>query len=156
MNTGRYFLGIDPGKAGGVCSLGDTGDILTVSRMPDTESDIADWFASWSQSNCFAVIEKVHSFPGQGVASSFTFGRGYGGLRMALICHGIPFEEVTPRVWQKALGITKRRDSETKGAFKNRLKGKAQELFPSEKVTLATADALLIAEYCRRKMEGIL
>jgi hypothetical protein len=36
---------------------------------------------------------------------------------------------------------------------KNVTKRKAQELFPSLKITHATADALLIAEYLRRKNE---
>ena len=108
------------------------------------------------------MIEKVHSFPGQGVASSFKFGMGFGGLIMALVSSGIPFEFVTPRVWQKAMGITPREKSnrsdftESKTQFKNRLKAKAQQLFPAVRVTLKTSDALLIAEYCRRKHKGIL
>lgn len=32
----------------------------------------------------------------------------------------------------------------------NVTKAKAQELFPKEKVTHATADALLLATYCKR------
>ncbi len=35
--------------------------------------------------------------------------------------------------------------------FKNRLKGFAQQLYPLQKITLATADAFLIAEFGRRK-----
>jgi len=82
--------------------------------------------------------------PGQGVASSFKFGQGYGSLEMALTAAGIPFERVTPQKWQKALGCL------TKGQ-KNVSKRKAQELFPTMKVTHATADALLIAEWGRRQ-----
>jgi hypothetical protein len=33
---------------------------------------------------------------------------------------------------------------------KQRNKAKAEELFPGQRITHATADALLIAEYCRR------
>jgi Holliday junction resolvasome RuvABC endonuclease subunit len=103
-----------------------------------------------------AVIEHVHAMPKQGVSSTFKFGVGYGGLRMALIAASIPFEEVTPRTWQKALGVVVRKKTETKTQFKNRLKAKAQQLFPRESITLKTADALLIAEYCRRKQLGLL
>ena len=62
---------------------------------------------------------------------------------MALTAAGIPFERVRPQQWQKSLGCL------TKGD-KNVTKRKAQELFPMMKVTHATADALLIAEYGRR------
>ena len=78
-----------------------------------------------------------------GVVSSFSFGRGYGNLEMALTAAGIPFERVRPQVWQKALGCM------TKGD-KNVSKRKAQELFPQLKITHATADALLLAEFGRR------
>ena len=46
--------------------------------------------------------------------------------------------------------------TESKTEWKNRLKGMAQQLYPDLKVTLATADALLIATYCKRKHEGTL
>ena len=38
----------------------------------------------------------------------------------------------------------------SKTEWKNKLKAKAQQLFPGEKVTLATCDSLLIAEYGRK------
>jgi hypothetical protein len=91
-----------------------------------------------------AYIELVHSSPQMGVKSAFTFGNGFGHLEMALTAAGIPFERVRPQVWQKALGCL------TKGD-KNVSKRRAQELFPQLKVTHATADALLIAEYGRRQ-----
>jgi hypothetical protein len=81
--------------------------------------------------------------PGQGVSSSFKFGMSYGSLRMALIAHSIPFESVTPQAWQKSLHCLS-------GGDKNRTKARAQQLFPNQKVTHATADSLLIAEYIRR------
>jgi hypothetical protein len=59
---------------------------------------------------------------------------------MALTAAGIPFTRIRPQVWQKKLGCM------TKGN-KNITKQKAQELFPSIKVTHAIADALLIATY---------
>ena len=97
----------------------------------------------------FAYIEKVSSSPQMGVTSAFTFGRGYGFLRGLLTAYNYPFEEVLPRKWQASFGMKKGKD-ESNTQWKNRLKGKAQQLFPHLKVTLATADALLIAEYGRR------
>lgn len=154
----RVYLGIDPGINGGLVALGElstTGvPVISVEPMPATERDVWDWFAQWR--DAIAIIERVHSFPGQGVASTFTFGKGYGGLRMALVGCGIPFEEVSPGVWLRGLSIPKRKPIETNTQWKNRLKALAQQIFPSVKVTLATADALLIAEYCRRKHKGTL
>jgi len=154
-----YYVGIDPGQSGGIVimSSSTTYRTIQVEVIPATERDIWELLTRLTGALCTAVIEKVHSMPGQGVASTFKFGVGYGGLRMALIAAGIPFEEVTPRSWQKALGIPPKKKAESNSRWKNRLKAKAQQLFPRvEGITLKTADALLIAEYCRRKHEGLL
>lgn len=142
------FLGIDPGQSGGIASLMvENGQDAIAWKMPETERDIWRLVASRApDGDCpatFAAIERVHSMPKQGVASSFKFGRSYGFLRGCLIASGIPFEEVAPQVWQKAMGCLSRGD-------KNVTKAKAQQLFPSLKITHATADALLLAEYAQR------
>ena len=143
------FIGIDPGASGGLAFLND--DRATAVHMPKTERDIWEMLVSHKQDfNTRAVIEAVHSMPRQGVSSSFKFGRNYGFLRGCLIAAKIPFAEVTPRGWLKALGIRTKHKTETNVQWKNFLKGLAQQRFPSVKVTLATADALLIAEYCRK------
>jgi Holliday junction resolvasome RuvABC endonuclease subunit len=135
------FMGIDPGQSGGIAIY--LNNELSVCRMPPTEKDISQVFADLAASIDFAYIEAVHSMPKQGVASSFKFGRSYGFLRGMLIAHGIPFEEVSPQKWQKAMACMSHGD-------KNVTKKKAQQLFPLTKITHATADALLILEYCRR------
>lgn len=103
---------------------------------------------------------KEHKHGGQPGSAMFKFGMSYGGLRMALYAAGIvDFEAVAPRTWQKALGIASlpRKGYATasahRTAWKNQLKQKAQELFPHLEVTLKTADALLIAAYCRQTKE---
>jgi hypothetical protein len=162
------YLGIDPGQSGGIALIRDVAVLAT--RMPATEGDVARFFA---QSLIplgirFCLIEKVHSFPEQGVASAFTFGRGTGLLIGLLLAHKIPFEEITPQDWQKILGIPPRvkkprkpkpflqyPPEESQTEWKNRLRAKAQQLFPQIEITLATADALLIAETCRRMQSGV-
>jgi hypothetical protein len=109
--------------------------------MPDTLQDLWELLRDIaSEGDCHAYLEQVHSSPQMGVVSAFTFGNGFGHLEMALTAAGIPFTRVRPQVWQKELGCL------TKGD-KNISKRKAQELFPSMKVTHATADSLLIATY---------
>lgn len=144
-------VGIDPGASGGIAWLapGQHAVGALAVKMPETERDTWDVLRSLAVTDqpgivpVFAIIEAVHSMPKQGVSSSFKFGRSYGFLRGCLIASGIPFEEVTPQRWQKELGCL------TKGD-KNVSKRRAQQLFPLLKITHATADALLLAEYARR------
>lgn len=152
------YIGIDPGASGGLVALLE-GDKVS-SPMPKTERGLWEFINEYNPGAChepFAVIEKVGGFiqgnPSPGSAM-FKFGASYGGLRMALTAAGIPFEEVTPQRWQKGMGIPPRKKKETKGQFKNRLKQRACQLFPFGKITLATADAFLIATYCQRWREG--
>jgi crossover junction endodeoxyribonuclease RuvC len=140
------FLGIDPGASGGLAFIHDDGSMdPALEKMPDTERDLWEIIDGDEDAIpiAFAAIEAVHSMPKQGVASSFKFGRSYGFLRGCLIASGIPFEEVTPQRWQKELGCLSKGD-------KNVTKARAQQLFPKLKITHATADALLLAEYARR------
>ena len=157
------YIGIDPGASGGLAIIGlGRMDGVWLKPMPKTERDVYEWLAlelPSEENHLFAVIEKVGGYVGgngQPGSAMFKFGMSYGGLRMALIANGIPFDEIAPRTWQKAFGVAPRKKTESKSQFKNRLKAKAQQLFPNQKITLATADALLLAEYCRRKCEGTL
>jgi len=132
-------MGIDPGASGGVAWIRDGGS--TAVPMPDTERDLLDFLSDGIEEETrFAYLEKVHSMPRQGVASTFKFGVNYGMLRGMLIALRIPFDDVTPQKWQKEMGCLTRGD-------KNVSKARAQQLFPQLKVTHAIADALLIAEF---------
>lgn len=145
----KVYIGIDPGKSGGIASVIDNAAIGM--PMPQTERCVYQVIKNLvGKDRAVAVIEKVHSMPKQGVVSSFTFGQGYGFLRGCLIALGIPFREVSPQAWQKYLEIPRRSKDETKTQFKRRLLSVAQQMFPDVNATLKTADALLIAEYCRR------
>jgi Holliday junction resolvasome RuvABC endonuclease subunit len=141
------FMGIDPGQSGGIAVVDQGGHIIGVTKMPDTERDIYAAIQSFHDAD-YCYIEQVHSMPKQGVASSFKFGTSYGGLRMALVAAGLRFETVTPQRWQSLLGCRSKGD-------KNVTKRRAQELFPGQLMTHAIADALLIAEYCRRIRMGV-
>lgn len=153
----RLYVGVDPGVSGGLALLSDGGEVHAVA-MPATERDLWDWFYELPDAEMVAVLEQVGGFikgaPAFVGNSMFKFGTSYGLLRMALTAADVPFETATPQKWQKALGIPTRRKTESPTQWKNRLKARAQQLFPKVKVTLATSDALLIAEYCRRKHEG--
>jgi hypothetical protein len=140
-------LGLDPGWSGGVALLDDFGSIAEYHGFSTmTESEIIEVMNRMVAHASVCYIEKVHSMPRQGVASSFKFGMIYGLLR-GLIVGRVRMIEITPQAWQKSLGCL------TKGD-KNISKAKAQQLFPGIKITHATADALLIAYYGYQKERG--
>lgn len=139
------YIGIDPGVGGGMAIV--NGAAINLLAFKDkTEHDISQFLYCWTgsdKSETAAVIERVASSPQMGVVSAFTFGRSYGFLRGLLVGEEISFDEVAPSKWQRELGCL------TKGD-KNVSKAKAQQLFPGLKITHATADALLLAEYAKR------
>lgn len=143
MNAARW-IGIDPGKLGGIAVLEDTGRIDLLKLQTATEADVVSFLeeAKARAGGTHAMIERVRSSPQMGVTSAFTFGCGYGTLKGILAALKIPFEEVLPRKWQSRLDCLS-------GGNKNVTKRRAQELFPKETWTHATADAILIAAYGR-------
>lgn len=136
----QISVGIDPGWSGGIAFYdGITMDALKFDGL--TERDLSDLI----QDRCLVApckvwLEQVHAMPIQGVTSVWNFGQMYGMLRGILIASHIPFETVSPQVWQRAMRCLTRGD-------KNVSKAKAQQLFPKLKLTHATADACLIAAY---------
>ena len=152
------YLGIDPGVGGGIAALDSRGQIVSLARMPATDEDLFAGLyelarnAEFDDDSIVATLEFVRASPQMGVVSAFTFGRGLGALQMALQANRIPFDLVVPRKWQAALGVVYPRTA-TYVQKKNLTKARAQQLFPGITITHATADALLIAEYCRRMKE---
>jgi len=146
MNTA--FIGIDPGKSGSTVILTD-GAALIFEHSKTTPVELSSEMRAIAfNADPVAYIEEVHAMPGNGAAGMFRFGESYGSLWMMLVSHEIPFERVRPQKWQREFGLIK--PKMTKTQKKNLHKTRAQELFPGEKITHSTADALLIAEYCRR------
>ena len=163
----NIYIGIDPGASGGIAVI--KGKVVEACAMPATEADI------WAEISrhydlaapgIYAVIERNTGYVGgygnksngklgNPGSAMFKFGRNAGLLTMALTAAAIPHEEAMPSVWQKAMGLPSRKGASQR-EHKNKLKAFAQKLFPVAvgKITLNTADALLIAEYCRRKQEG--
>lgn len=136
------ILGIDPGVSGAAAVV-DNGGCESKVFSKGTERDMYLWVKERAIFIKKAWLERVRSRPGQGVATTFTFGTNYGWWRGVLIALEIPFEEVIPGVWQKHLKCLSKGD-------KNVTKRKAQELYPKVTVTHGNADALLIATYGER------
>jgi crossover junction endodeoxyribonuclease RuvC len=152
----RVIIGIDPGMSGGIAVIDEDGKAIDVSKMPETKQDIYDYlkeYASTDINECTSVcyLEDVgHGLPGQSSKATATFARHCGHLEMALLALRIPTHTVTPQKWMKSYQLGKSSQYE-KREWKNKLKEKAQQIFPKIKVTLCNADALLIAEYGRKQ-----
>lgn len=147
----RLIIGIDPGAAGGIGVYSITqGRLIMAIKMPETPTDLLAFLKLHSlNSKCY--LEKVGGIPGNGANAMFNFGRGYGHLEMALLACRIPTETVTPQKWQKEFQLGGCGKTMSKTEWKNKLKAKAQQLFPTFNVTLATCDAMLIALYGSRQ-----
>ena len=143
---GKIYLGIDCGQNGGLAWLDEDGSLLECIKMPGTPEDVLMALGSYDCESVVCFMEKVGGIPGQGAASSFSFGKGYGELTMALLAKGISTTLVSPAKWQKHFNLSGKK-GESKTSHKNRIKAWAQQRFPKQKVTLWVADALAIASY---------
>lgn len=161
------YVGIDPGQNGGVSILvgrshGESE--VRALKLPEDEYGLWDLIGPLGSDATYVVIEQQVPrptwVPGQGRSSilkstCLLYGQ-YCLLKGMLHGAGLMFREVMPQVWQKGLRLRTRHKGETDSSWKNHLKAQAKRIFPGLKVTLKTADALLIAEYCRRWNEGLL
>jgi hypothetical protein len=67
------------------------------------------------------IIEKVHSMPKQGVASTFTFGVGYGKILGMCQTLGISFDMVPPQSWKKVILQNTKKDKDAAIDYVKRL-----------------------------------
>ena len=143
----RVFIGIDPGISGGLAIIYN--DAYSVKKCPNTIQEMANELITLKDQApnlpMYCVIEKVHSFPGNSGRSMFTFGCNYGQWTGILATLKIPYKEVTPHAWMKHYG----KMPKDKKDRKNHIKHLAQQRYPGVKITLATSDAMLIANYLK-------
>jgi len=149
--TYEIIIGIDPGKKGAIAIFSNNNiDTFTIPLIENEidEKSLFNLFIEFNNSNCMAFLEKVHSMPKQGVASTFTFGMGYGLIKMALTGNNIPYQLVTPQAWKKKIlaGLPSEKSSAI--LYVNR-KYPTVSLIPKGKRTPSDgiADAICIAEY---------
>ena len=143
----KKCIGIDPGKGGGIAIITD--ETVQIHNCPRTVEDMATLIGlclnDVSAYRTKVFLEKVWSFPTDGRAGSFSFGENYGQWQGILASHEIEPTLVTPKMWQSHFEIQK---GLKKDIRKKILKQIAKDRCPNiKKVTLKTADALLIAIY---------
>jgi hypothetical protein len=157
----KTIVAIDPGKEGGIAYQLANDPAVVALAMPATEGDILALLSlimtnsNRKEAQPVAFLEQVGGFikgrPAPGSAM-FNFGRNFGFLLGCLQTLGFRIELVRPQDWQKALALGKSDGNKT--AWKNKLKQRAQQLYPNLQVTLNTADALLILEHATLRAAG--
>jgi len=150
-------LGIDPGLTGALAFMeNETAQLVALYDFPLNQRKVGKRMqrrVAWQRllspemrvlllDTDQAFIEDVHAMPGQGVSSSFNFGRTVGGTEATMAAFSIPVTFVTPQAWQKRAGVV---------GGKSSSRARAMELFPewAERFTRVKddgrADAALIA-----------
>lgn len=149
------IVGIDPGQKGGVASISPSGAV-TGQPMPLAGKEI-DGHALATllrvQSPALVIIEKVHSMPAQGVASTFKFGMGFGLVIGICDALGLPYRLVTPQAWKKAVLSGTAKDKSAAINFVRRAYP-GLDLSPGRLRAPhdGIADAVCLAEYGRQLM----
>lgn len=146
------IVAIDPGVNGGLALL-DREGVVTVQKMPGTDIDVVSFLVEVSNTakevDCY--LEEPPLYAGRNIPGS-AIGKlmwNTGVLYGAAVCLGWKMHRIRPAIWQKAHTCgTKGELSST--AWKNKLKARAAELFPTVDVTLWNADALLILDAAKR------
>jgi hypothetical protein len=146
------ILGIDPGLSGALAVLSADGSVELLADLPVIRDLSLAWIDGGELQSIIlgalrgrtagAMVERVSSMPGQGIASSFQFGVGYGSILSVLQALHIRIELVTPAVWKRSYGLSKDKHASLH---------KARLLFPTAELHLTRhhgrAEALLLAHY---------
>ena len=146
------IIGIDVGQKGGICCMSYSG-IQLVPYSDEELNKLTTW-CSLQDEHTIAYVEQVHAMPNQGVTSMFNFGKSFGYILGVLDACNIETKLVSPQKWKKEFNL----DSDKQKSIDT-----AKKLFPDVNLFRTNrctkehdgmAEALLIAEYGRRKEIG--
>ena len=152
------IIGVDPGATGAIALLthGELADVIDTPVIDKrvNVAEVARWFKT--QHGLVGidkvVIENVHSMPGNSGRSMFAFGRALGDVEACAIALGHVVEFVSPAVWKRDMGLS-RRPGESDKALKDRSRQRATDLWPTCSDLFARvkddgrAEAALIAKW---------
>lgn len=160
------IVACDPGISGALALWDWTTGRLDVTRMPTQTRQIAgrklrtvidegevlssfQAFAAMGATHLF--IEAVGGLPGQSAPAAFSFGQGYGTVRVAALAAGMAIEAIPPAVWKQALKVP--RD-------KHAARQRASEMIPTHRHLWplakddGIAEAALLALYGEKWIKG--
>ena len=147
------YMGIDPGKAGALALINDKRQIICLEGFNRDEYMACMRDAAGLEDMIAACcLEQVGAMPGNGGKSMFSFGENFGWIQGVLDSFNVRYQLIPPKRWKHEFGL----DSD-----KNKSIEVCKHLFPevslkrspgSRKDDDGLAEALLMAEYARRKL----
>ena len=153
--------GIDPGATGAICVLDshDPAHVALLDLKKHSNTDIYNWLHSQLRFRGSEIwVEDIHSMHGMSARSNFSFGKNLGIVTtIAELMAGHLPKTVTPKIWQKYIGVT------AKGkAVKKQVAKIAQYLYPQAELhgkrgglLDGRSDALMIAYYGLHNKEKV-
>jgi len=153
------YIAIDPGVNGGIAW--DSAQLASCMGMPGSDTETAEEIQRLAEMDDVllrirpgikCIIEDVPKFVGRALPGSTIFPLAFncGLVRGIAVSLRMPVILVRPQDWQKHFRLGSKGDSTTT-EHKNKLKAEAQRRYPHLKVTLKTADALLLLAYAQEK-----
>lgn len=161
------YVGVDVGKSGGYAVVSSEQTKVTKSgklAFTQVKAETYPWdnegFCKFisdliyydGAENIRACVERVNAMPGQGVTSMFNFGKSAGFIEGVLQGNKISYQLVPPQTWKKEFSLSSDKSLSIECC---------KQLFPgvsliatdrSRKPSDGMAEALLMAEYARRKL----
>jgi hypothetical protein len=154
------YITIDPGVNGGIAW--DTAQLASCMGMPGSDTETAEEIQRLAEMDDVllrirpgikCIIEDVPKFVGRALPGSTIFPLAFncGLVRGIAVSLRMPVILVRPQDWQKHFRLGTKGDTSGTTEWKNRLKAEAQRRYPHLKVSLKTADALLLLAYAQEK-----
>lgn len=159
--TINCVIGIDPGRNGGI-AVYLTGDpYIKAVKMPKDIAALRSFFAYYAENyHPVVFLEKLSVRPDDITTTGEKANLGklyriqklmanYEHMKAIIETSGIPYVLVHPMSWQTKLKLRVKGQHEEKAERKRRYQDAARNKYPSVKVTLWNADALLIMHFGR-------
>lgn len=119
----RAFLGIDPGLSGALALYEPVADALTIYDVPVHEltrnskakrevdaQGLVDLVAALSADRPTVFLENSTPMPGQGAASTFSFGKTFGIIYGVCAAQKLVIHKVAAVKWKRDLAVPKDKD----------------------------------------------
>jgi len=144
----KTVIAVEPGKSGGIAVQHE--DLFASYSMPKTEGDILDLLRTWAATGRYGAVAYIElvpiGMPGKGAAMA-KLNANAAFIRGCFMALNVRMILIRPGEWQQYYNLGKRATCKSDTEWKNKLKAEAQRRFPTQTVTLDTADALLILDY---------
>jgi len=159
------FIGIDPGKRGGISWIHydteEKTEELFAHKCPGTYEEMWDtlniatgaYLDDIKDIHC--TIEHVWAMPWDTPKTAFTFGTNFGAWLTCIEIMGLEYDYVSPKKWQTYFSTPKLDKKERKRWLKEMASSHIPPENQQQKVTFNTADAILIAIYGKEFINGV-